>query len=635
MVRRFGTDGAALGPAAPVSADLTGYFDGSGLVTLSNGHVAAGWGVSDFTAGTSRIGAFVMDPATGNLVGAEIPVATGGAFSEGVNFHQIVALDGGRAGLMYTDGAGSPDRLKLLIIEADGTAGATSTLLTSAGPYVGIGIHDAAAALQGPNAGVLALAAQAFNGFTSVSQIVFRNLDGSVAALPAFIPDNPERHATVLAARPDGGLVVAHALTIGASASVVRVYFLDAAGALEGTARDITFDVSSFGTTELGVLPDGGVLVAISGYAPGIFDSNVLGQRLNADGTPDGAVMRLDSTIQGQQTRPEMTMTGNGTLVVAWEDTNNGFDYQIRAARFDLAPPGGAQSGTGGAEALVGGEGADTLQGRGGDDSLAGAGGDDRLLGMIGADSLLGEAGADTLIGSLGADTLDGGEGADLTNGGAEADRLLGGAGNDTLVGGEAADTLEAGADGDRVRGDAGDDLADGGEGADTVLGGVGADTLDGGGGEDVLRGGTENDLLRGGGGDDRLFGDAGADTLLGGAGADTLRGGTEGDVFAYADLADSTDAATDLLFDFARGTDLLDLSALDADAATAGDDAFTLIGTAAFSGGAGVAELRMVRDFALRQLRIELDTADADAEADMVIVLKGLPLLGPGDLLL
>jgi hypothetical protein len=392
-----------------------------------------------------------------------------------------------RAGVLYTDGAGSPDRLRLLIIEADGSAGATSTLLTSAGPWVGIGIHDAAAALQGSNAGVLALAAQTFSGFTSVSHIVFRKLDGSLAALPAFTLDNPDGYLPVLAARPDGGLVVAHTLTIGASASVVRVYFLDAAGALEGTARDITFEVSSFGTTELGVLSDGGVLVAISGYAAGNFDPNVLGQRLNADGTPDGAVTRLDFTSQGQQTRPEMTMTGNGTLVVAWEDTNNGFDYPRRRGR-----------------------------GRG-----------------------------------------------------------------------------------------------------------------------HAARGGTEDELLRGGEDEDRLFGDAGADTLSGGEGADTLRGGTEADVFAYGDLADSTVIAADYIFDFQRGIDLLDLSALDADAATAEDDAFVAIGTAAFTGGARVAELRMVRDFALRQLRIELDIADADAEPDMVIVLKGLPLLGPGDVLL
>jgi hypothetical protein len=41
------------------------------------------------------------------------------------------------------------------------------------------------------------------------------------------------------------------------------------------------------------------------------------------------------------------------------------------------------------------------------------------------------------------------------------------------------------------------------------------------------------------------------------------------------------------------------------------------------------------VRDIGLRQVRLEIDSADADAEADMVIVLRGLTPLDSGDLIL
>ncbi|WP_158287613.1 calcium-binding protein [Falsiroseomonas bella] len=618
MVRRFGADGAALGPAAPVSANLAGNFDGHGLVTLSNGLVAGGFGVADVTAGTSRIGAFLMDPATGSLVGGELAVATGGAFSEGVNFNQIVALSAGRAGLLYTDGAGSPDRLVLQVIEADGTLGDSSTILNSNGAFVGIGVHDGTAALQGPNADVLAVAAQRFTGFATVSEIVFRNLDGSVAALPAFSPVNPDGYLPVLAARPDGGLVVAHTLSINPGVSVVRVYFLDATGAQQGDARDVTFAANSFGTTELTVLPDGDVLVAISGFATGGFDPNILAQRLNADGTLDGGVIRLDATTQGQQTRPEMAVTGDDTLVVAFEDTFNGSDYRILAARFQVVDPPALQLfGTARANALEGGAGDDTMLGRGGDDLLEGGAGDDLLKGHAGNDRLLGEDGDDKLIEEDGADTLDGGAGSDLLFAGGGDDLLQGGAGFDTLLGGAGADSLQGGADTDLLRGDEGGDLLQGEQGIDILLGDAGADTIEGGDGADVLRGGTEGDLLRGGAGIDVLLGDDGDDTLDGGAGVDLMRGGAGNDVFVFGP-GDSAPLTPDTILGFVRGEDRIDLTAF---------GGLDFIGTTDFTGGEGIAELRLERDLVLRVLRVEVDSGDADAEADLVVLLTGLSL--------
>lgn len=107
---------------------------------------------------------------------------------------------------------------------------------------------------------------------------------------------------------------------------------------------------------------------------------------------------------------------------------------------------------------------------------------------------------------------------------------------------------------------------------------------------------------LRGGAGNDTLTGGAGGDTLFGGLGADILTGGGGGDIFMLRAAAESTASTRDRIADFASG-DKIDLSAIDA-LAGGGDDAFTFVGAAAFS-GAG-------------QLRVTASGADWLVEADI-----------------
>ncbi len=92
---------------------------------------------------------------------------------------------------------------------------------------------------------------------------------------------------------------------------------------------------------------------------------------------------------------------------------------------------------------------------------------------------------------------------------------------------------------------------------------------------------------MAGGEGGDTLTGGQGNDVIEGGGGADALRGNGGSDTFLYRDAAHSTVAAADTLLDLTLG-DFIGLSGIDADAATAGDQAFAFIGSAAFSGQAG-----------------------------------------------
>ena len=156
-------------------------------------------------------------------------------------------------------------------------------------------------------------------------------------------------------------------------------------------------------------------------------------------------------------------------------------------------------------------------------------------------------------FGTAGADTLEGSDG--------RRNRLVGLDGDDSLEGRGAPDLLEGGDGDDVLEGLEGDDDLEGGAGADSLNGDFGRDSLDGGDGDDVIVGGHNTDLL------------------AGGAGADTFR-------FGYTDGGHGTFA--DRILDFTPGTDLIDLSEMDADFAQSGRQAFTFIGGAAFSGTAG-----------------------------------------------
>ena len=283
-----------------------------------------------------------------------------------------------------------------------------------------------------------------------------------------------------------------------------------------------------------------------------------------------------------------------------------------------------------------------------GDDLYDGAAGVTlgRVLGGVGQDLLIGGAGGDTLDGGAGLDTLLGGGGNDLLIGGTSDDEIDGGAGHDTATGGIGADTLEGGegtdllsyalggtigvqvdlATGDAFLGFAAGDVISGFE---NLQGGGGGDTLGAAEGGSRLWGLGGDDLLLGAGGADRLLGDAGADTLVGGGGADMLAGGEGLDRFVFLAAAESTGGARDRLLDFADG-ELIDFSAIDADPTQAGDQAFALIGSAAFGGVAG--QLRVV-GFGNGVL-VQADV-NGDKLADLVVMVAGHASLAAADLVL
>lgn len=309
---------------------------------------------------------------------------------------------------------------------------------------------------------------------------------------------------------------------------------------------------------------------------------------------------------------------------------------------------------------LTGNSAANELQGLAGNDTLDGGGGADQMFGGVGNDTYivdnvgdvvteLSSQGTDivkssisyTLVSNVENLTLTGsaalqGTGSSGTNtitGNSGANVLYGLGGNDTLDGGTGADQLFGGIGNDIYMVDnVGDVVSElSGEGTDTVKSGInytlgsnvekltltGSAALSG-------TGNSLNNTLTGNTGANVLDGGAGNDILAGGKGLDTLIGNLGADTFDFNALTDSAvGAGRDVVADFNRSEgDRIDLSTLDANSVLSGNQAFSFIGSAAFSGAAG--QLRSVVGGIDGGTLVQIDV-NGDGVADMEIGLIGV----------
>jgi serralysin len=232
------------------------------------------------------------------------------------------------------------------------------------------------------------------------------------------------------------------------------------------------------------------------------------------------------------------------------------------------------------------------------------------------ADSITGNRAANRLNGNGGNDTLTGGGGNDILNGNTGNDRLLGGTGNDTYYVANAGDLVVESAD----------------AGTDTVLSSLTSYVL----GSNVengrillagaaMTGNAVANTIQGGAGNDRIAGAGGRDVLSGGAGNDVF-------VMDAATHSGPYVGSRDVITDFARGQDRIDLSGIDAQPATTGNGAFSFVGT--FSSTNATGQLRFAYDSASGSGTLYGST-DADTTAEFSISLVGVSSLAASDIVL
>ena len=362
---------------------------------------------------------------------------------------------------------------------------------------------------------------------------------------------------------------------------------------------------------------------------------------LNGDGYDDIAIGAPDNS-GGDAPETDAVFVIYGGERFAATDFRGGLgdDRAVGGTREDFL------SGGAGRDILSGRAADDFLRGGNGDDVLGGGEGDDRLDGgqgvdtasytsatqavtidlSLGAQDTIG-AGTDTLIsienvtGSAYADSLAGSSGRNLIEGGGGDDFLEGRGGGDRFEGGDGVDTVSYAWSAVGVRASLNTRaLQDTNVGVDRF---IGVENLTGSAANDVLGGSAGENLLRGGAGDDRLVGNAGVDRLVGGAGRDdfVFRDGDSGFAVSIADR----------ILDFSRSDgDKINLGLMDAIEQTAANEAFTFIGTAAFSGAAG--ELRYTVLDGQAVVRADID---GDRIADFTLVVENRTELAAVDFVL
>jgi Ca2+-binding RTX toxin-like protein len=313
------------------------------------------------------------------------------------------------------------------------------------------------------------------------------------------------------------------------------------------------------------------------------------------------------------------------------------------------------------------------------------------LRGNDAANILNGNGGSDTMVGGLGNDiyVTDGGDAIiESLNGGTDAvyssvthalaanieklaltgtshingtgnslaNIITGNAGNNTLYGGYGIDSLLGGAGNDTyVLSVDKDYVSEGvGSGTDTVLSAftytlganvenltlTGSTAINGGGNtlNNFVTGNAGVNVLSGGAGNDGLSGGSGNDTLIGGTGRDVLTGGAGRDVFDFNVLTETgkTAATRDFIADFTRGADRLDVSTLDANPKTPGNQAFNFVAAKAFSGVAGQLHYKHINPAGTVNDRTIVEgDVNGDKIADFQIELKGIINLTAPDFIL
>lgn len=384
----------------------------------------------------------------------------------------------------------------------------------------------------------------------------------------------------------------------------------------------------------------GGTDTVYSYLAAYSLGANVENLRLMSNGSATGTGNALNNLIYAGK--------GNNLLDGAQGLDTLSYAYASSAVTASLATDA-AQS--------TGGSGTDTLRNF---ENLTGSNYNDILTGNSAVNTLNGGAGADTLQGGDGSDTYHVDNSGDLV---VETNSSISTGGTDSVFSYLGSYSLGAHVENLRIMastaangtGNALNNLIYAGAGNNTLDGGAGTDTASyayasaavsvnlgstsaqatGGSGSDTLinvenlTGSKYNDTLVGSGGKNKLTGGTGNDLLIGGEGTDSLYGGSGADRFDFNALSEmGLGALRDVIGDFKSSEgDRIDLSTLDANGATTTNDAFSFIGSAAFSSTNATGQLRFANG-------VLYGSTNADGAAEFEISLLGVTTLTSTDLI-
>jgi VCBS repeat-containing protein len=325
------------------------------------------------------------------------------------------------------------------------------------------------------------------------------------------------------------------ALAGGAAATDVFSYTMqDASSAQSTTTLTVNITGADDGPTGINFQ-----LIAVSDNGSQLNAGRTIGAFLPI-GDPDGGPVITSYSITDDPSEPGtdntlFTISGNQLLVGGSNLSAGTYGIIVHATvgtgpgSFTVDLPLQVQIGSAGGDTLNGGPGntVDIIYGLNGDDIINGT-----ITGSGGSDALIGGQNNDTIRGGAGDDTIVGADNDLLLNGEADTDTLVilvdFNDPNDALIQNiekvllsevSGLDlTLDAQSEGFDITGSSFGDNIVAGSGTDTIKGGGGTDNINGGGGNDTLDGGAGNDTLTGGTGNDNFLFSLttnGVDTIL------------------------------------------------------------------------------------------------------------------------
>jgi hypothetical protein len=573
QARLFNSDGSAVGNSFTVSEPSTGGAISPVITALPNGGFAIGWHRLDDVNGGNRIQIFAAD---GTSIGNEFdPSIDGGPDIYGLALSTM--SDGRIVAVWVQSGVGVIGR----IIGTDGQQDSESLLLGNNGLEA-----FASPAVVGLTNGGFALAWRgvSFAGATAINEDFVQTFDANGNSTSALQPlvDDGRAFGSQIVANNDGGFTIVASANNFSSAGFMAFRF-DAVANRIGDPILITGTSGFVSSTPTIAISPTGEIVATWSIDDPIFDRELNGIRaaiLSYNPVPNDA--------------PEIVSNGGEEFVLLNVAENSNIVTTVNASDAD---------GNILAYSIIGGEDAALFQ----IDPHTGL-----LRFRTAPDFETPSSASGTNVYSV-IVAADDGRLGDTQSILIEVTNIREGA---TINGTRGNDEVDAR---HSVRGQPRP-----GGGEDTIFGFGGDDELNGLGGNDLIDGGTGDDELFGGSGDDDLRGGSGNDRLTGGVGIDVLAGGAGRDVFAFRNVNDSLYGSSDVILDFnSAQRDRIDVSSIDADANTRGNQAFTFIGDAVFNGIAGELRTDFGFDSNGEQNSVIQGDVDGDGVADFEIWLS------------
>lgn len=497
-----------------------------------------------------------------------------------------------------------------------------------------------------------------------------RAADGSIiAAHTGFEEEN----------RPDGVALVSDG--VDKLRNIEKVRFADGNGGTVDIPIDQLFNIAATGAPTISdTTPTEGRAVSVS--LLGVSDENGMPTAFTVQwqSSTNGTTWANIAGATGASYTPNQARVGQQVrAVVSFTDLAGNAEQVISAATQPVGDlitgtnAGQTLNGTAWSDEILGLGGNDTLNGNAGDDLLNGGTGNDRMTGGTGDDNYVVDASGDVVVESAnqGIDTVQtsvaiytlANNVENLVYTGSSATILTGNTLNNVITGGGGNNRLNGAAGDDILNGLGGNDVLDGGAGADTMIGGVGNDVylVDNAGdvvvelanqGTDLVEAsvsytlgdGLENLTLTGSAAINGT-GNAAANRIVTNTGRNELTGEGGNDVFVFeggtglfstsAITTGATAATRDRIVDFVKGTDKIDLSAIDAGRTGGFDnldnDAFQSISSGTTFGANTARQLRYHHD-TVNNLTIIQGNTDNDTAAEFQIELVGIHNLGASD---